>query len=63
MRKWKRAASRFSDSDTDLVARWLEAIASGFSLRYPDDEANLQKQFEVYDALYAWRRLQEAKGS
>ncbi len=51
-----------ADIDKDPVARGLEAIASGFSLRYPNDEENLSVQFEVYDALYAWCRLQVAKG-
>ncbi len=50
------------DIDKDPIARGLEAIASGFSLRFPDDEENLERQFEVYDALYAWCRLQAAKG-
>ena len=50
------------DIDKDPVARGLEAIAAGYSLRYPDDEANLEYQFEVYDALYVWCRLQVAKG-
>ena len=27
-----------------------------------DDVENLARQFEVYDALYAWCRLQVAKG-
>ncbi len=56
------AADIAEDVDTDPIARGLEAIASGFSLRYPDDEENLARQFEVYDALYAWCRLQAAKG-
>jgi hypothetical protein len=43
------------------IASGLEAIATGFSIRYPDDEENLGAQFEVYDALYAWCRLQVAK--
>jgi len=47
------------DIDKDPIARGLEAIAVGFSLRHPDDEENLDYQFEVYDALYAWCRLQE----
>ncbi len=50
------------DIDKEPIARGLEAIASGFSLRYPDDEENLSIQFEVYDSLYAWCRLQVAKG-
>ncbi len=57
------AADVAQDIDTDPIARGLEAIASGFSVRYPDDEENLAHQFEVYDALYAWCRLQVAKGS
>ncbi|MEK6575654.1 MAG: chromate resistance protein ChrB domain-containing protein [Chloroflexota bacterium] len=57
------AADVAEDIDTDPLARGLEAIASGFSLRYPDDEENLAHQFAVYDALYAWCRLQAAKGS
>ena len=56
------AADVEADIDSDPVARGLEAIASGFSLRYPDDEENLATQFEVYDALYAWCRLQAAQG-
>jgi hypothetical protein len=55
------AADVAADIDTDPIARGLEAIASGYSLRYPDDEQNLEHQFEVYDALYAWCRLQVAK--
>jgi hypothetical protein len=56
------AADVAADIDTDPIARGLEAIASGFSLRYPNDKENLSYQFEVYDALYAWCRLQVAKG-
>lgn len=44
----------------DPVATGLEAIATGYSLRYPDDHQNLEEQFQVYDALYAWCRLQVA---
>jgi len=51
-----------SDIDKDPIARGVEAIAVGFGLRHPDDEENLDYQFEVYDALYAWCRLQVAKG-
>lgn len=54
-------------ADTDRladhpVAAGLEALSTGFSLRYPDDTANLAHQFEVYDALYAWCQLQIAGG-
>jgi hypothetical protein len=42
------------------IAAGLEAIAVGYSLRFPDDHENLARQFDVYDALYAWCRLQVA---
>ena len=52
------AADVAEDIDTDPIGRGLEAIASGYSLRFPEDMENLEHQFEVYDALYAWCRLQ-----
>jgi hypothetical protein len=55
------AADVDENIDTDPIARGLEAIASGYSLRFPDDLENLENQFEVYDALYAWCRLDVAK--
>jgi len=55
------AADVAADIDTDPIARGFEAIAVGYSLRYPSDEENLLHQFEVYDTLYAWCRLQVAK--
>jgi hypothetical protein len=55
------AADVSADIDTDPLARGLEAIASGFSLRFPEDEENLAHQFDLYDALYAWCRLDVAK--
>jgi hypothetical protein len=55
------AADVAADIDSDPIARGLEAIASGFSLRFPYDEDNLPLQFEVYDALYAWCRLDVAR--
>ncbi len=61
MAKIIHAADVAADIDGDPLARGLEAIATGFSLRYPNDEDNLAVQFEVYDALYAWCRLQVAK--
>lgn len=51
------------DIDSDPIARGLEAIASGYSLRFPDDLENLWHQFDIYDALYAWCRLEVAKGN
>ena len=62
MAKIIHAADVSADIDTDPIGRGLEAIAVGFSLRFPSDEENLLHQFEVYDALYAWCRLQVAKG-
>lgn len=56
------AADVDADIDTDPIARGLESIATGFGMRYPDDEANLAVQFEVYDALYAWCKLETARG-
>jgi len=61
MAKIVHAADVAADIDTDPVARGLEAIAVGYGLRFPDDTENLERQFDVYDALYAWCRLQVAK--
>jgi hypothetical protein len=47
--------------DADPLAAGLEAVAVGYSLRFPDDRENIQRQFEVYDALYAWCRLDVAQ--
>lgn len=55
------AADVAADIDTDPLARGVEAIAVGYSLRFPDDLENLDRQFEVYDALYAWCRLDTAQ--
>ena len=57
------AADVAPDIDKDSIARGLEAIAVGYSLRFPDDGENLANQFEVYDALFAWCSLQTAKGA
>ena len=55
------AADIEADLHTDKIAPGLEAIAVGYSLRFPKDAENLTHQFEVYDALYAWCRLQVRK--
>jgi hypothetical protein len=55
------AADVSEDIDTDPLAQGLEAIASGFSLRFPEDNENLAHQYDVYDALYAWCRMDVAK--
>ena len=57
------AADVAEDIDTDPLGRGLEAIATGYSLRFPDDHENLAHQFALYDALYAWCRLEVARGS
>jgi hypothetical protein len=61
MAKIVHAADVAEDIDTDPMARGLEAIAVGFSLRFPSDEENLDHQLEIYDSLYAWCRLEVAK--
>lgn len=55
------AADVDEDLEKDPIASGLEAIATGFSLRFPEDEENLAYQFEVYDSLYAWCRLDVAR--
>jgi len=62
MSKIVHSADISADIDSDPIARGLEAIASGYSLRYPEDMENIQHQFEVFDALYAWCRLEVVKG-
>jgi hypothetical protein len=47
--------------EANPIAAGLEAIAVGYSLRFPDDLENLQCQFDVYDALYAWCRLKASE--
>jgi hypothetical protein len=47
--------------EADLLSAGFEAIAVGYGLRYPDDLENIERQFEVYDALYAWCRLDAAR--
>jgi len=47
--------------DLEPLAAGLEALAVGYSLRHPDDLDNLAAQFELYDALYTWCRLDVAR--
>jgi hypothetical protein len=58
-------ADVMEDIEKDPISRGLEAIAQGYSIRYPSDEENLEHQFQVYDALYAWCRIEvnKEKGS
>ncbi len=53
-------AADTDDIDSDPLALGFEAIAVGYSLRFPDDKENLKHQFEMYDSLYAWCRLSVA---
>lgn len=61
MAKIVHAADVDEDIDSDPIARGLEAMASGFSLRFPEDMENLEHQFEMYDALYAWCLMDVAR--
>jgi len=61
MAKVVHGADVAEDIDSDPLARGFEAIAAGYGLRYPDDTENLRRQMAVYDALYAWCRLQVAR--
>jgi hypothetical protein len=61
MAKIIHSADIAEDIGKDLLARGLEAIAQGFSIRYPKDEENLQNQFPIYDALYAWCKMEVIK--
>jgi hypothetical protein len=61
MAKIIHASDVSEDIDSDPLARGLEAIASGYSLRFPEDAENIEHQFEVYDSLYTWCRLAVAK--
>jgi hypothetical protein len=56
-------AADTNEMDSEPLARGFEAIAVGYSLRFPDDKENLAQQFEMYDALYGWCRLDVAKGA
>jgi len=52
------AADVAADIDTAPEAAGLEAIARGFGLLgYADDHEILEKQFPVYDALYAYCKV------
>jgi len=54
------AADVSADIDSDPIGRGLDAIATGYRLRFPDDTENMAAQFDVYDALYAWCQLETA---
>ena len=55
----QRLASIVRGADTDAKdltpeSRGLEAIAEGFRLVYRDDHEQIEREFPVYDALYAF---------
>ena len=54
MAKTVNAADIEEDADKDPLARGLEAIATGYGVRFPDDVQNIENQLELYDSLYAW---------
>ena len=45
--------------DQNPFATGLEAIAVGYSLLHPDDHENIGQQFQVYDALYNYFRMNQ----
>lgn len=50
-------AADTDNMDSNKFAYGLEAIARGYSLMFPDDHENLERQFLVYDAMYAYFKL------
>lgn len=48
--------------ESNPYAAGIEAIARGFSVRFPDDLENIEHQFEVLDALYTFFRMKTAAG-
>ena len=67
-RKAIRVLADFLGLRRNMVALLAMVILVGLGekmaercLRFPDDHENLARQFDVYDALYAWCRLQAAR--
>ena len=50
------------DADMTPQSRGLEAIARGFMHLGVDDQRQLELELPVYDALYAWAKVQIAEG-
>lgn len=50
------------DADITPQSRGLEAIARGFMHLGVDDQEQLRLELPVYDALYAWAKLQVSGG-
>ena len=55
------SASDTGRMDEEPLAFGFEAITVGYSIRFPYDLENIDRQFDVYDALYAWCRLDTAR--
>lgn len=57
-RGWRLSfAAPITDAkDLTPESRGLDAIAEGVRLVYRDDQELLEREFPVYDALYAWCR-------
>jgi hypothetical protein len=51
-----------ANHDLTPESRGLLAVAQGFSLAYGDDQAQLEAEMPVHDALYAWCQSQAARG-
>lgn len=49
------------DADATPQSRGLEAIARGFMHLGVDDQEQLRLELPVYDALYAWAKLEVAR--
>ena len=58
--EWFTAPTFRDDADITPQSRGLEAIARGFMELGVDDLEQLRLELPVYDALYAWARLQVA---
>ena len=55
-------AADTDNHDRDPVAPGIDAISTGMGLMFCDDSENIEAQFTIYDALYAWCKLEVAKG-
>ncbi len=56
------AADVAADIDKEPIAAGIGSNCCGVQRSLPDDLENLERQFDVYDALYAWCRLDAVKG-
>lgn len=54
-------AADTSDFKSHPFASCLDALSQGFSLMLPDDLENIEQQFNLYDALYNYFRIERKK--